>query len=181
MKSKTKKKKTEPVDHFSFFKSAVSETFSFLASDYEFKLASIEVYPPECVVKYQNDTTGIYVFYEWQSVLGVDLVRLGRTPSAVIVEELYSLDCLILERCPREPTSREYCEKKVWSEAHIEEVLRAYARTLRDCGRDILSGDFSIFPSLRKRKDEIIRRKTLELYGEDMVKELYGEDTADGV
>jgi hypothetical protein len=89
---KAKKRKTDP---FAFFKHAVTDTFNFLVEDYDFQQLSSSVHPPECAIKYQNQTTGVTITYEWGGVLWVDLSRVSN-------EERYSVDILMLECQPSE-------------------------------------------------------------------------------
>lgn len=165
MKAKSQKG-TKPKDPFAFFKEATAEGFGFLTSDFDFELVSVIVRLPECAIKYQNETTGVIITYEWESIIWIDLARLVRGPEGVSDSERYSLDSLILERCPTRNTSRHYSSTVDWSNDHIERTLRAYANDLKECGREILQGDFGIFPALEQRTAEIIRRKSSMLYGE---------------
>lgn len=79
--------------------------------------------------------------------------------------ESYSLDCLLLERCPDRHTSEYYCSQKDWSEERIKWVLHSYVSDLKACGEDILAGNFSIFPALKKQEAKIIEDKNKKIFG----------------
>jgi hypothetical protein len=165
MKPKAKKKKGPPIDYFATFKNAVSEAFAFLMADFGFKLVKINVILPECEIAYWNETTSVTIIYEWQSVLSVDVGRLKRSPEGIKKSESYSLDSLLLERCPDRNTSEYYCSQKDWSEGHIKWALHSYASDLKACGEDILAGNFSIFPALKKQAAKIIEEKNKKIFG----------------
>lgn len=47
------------------------------------------------------------------------------------------------------------------------ELLNAYAQTLEQCGHDVLTGDFTIFPKLRKRMTAEQRKINLKVFGSE--------------
>jgi hypothetical protein len=60
-------------DAFSSFKKATRKAFAFLrAPAYKFNEVQTSCHPPECIVRYENQTTGVTISYEW-----------GGTPSVV--------------------------------------------------------------------------------------------------
>src|SRR5262245_14706576 len=162
---KTRKKKSHQVDYFSTFKTQVSEAFTFLIADFGFKLVKINVILPECEIAYWNETTSVTIIYEWQSVLSVDVGRLKHSPEGIKESESYSLGSLLLERCPDRNTSAYYCAQEDWSDNHIKWILHSYASDLKSCGEDILAGNFSIFPALKRQTAKIIERKNKEIFG----------------
>ena len=54
---------------------------------------------------------------------------------------------------------------KEWTPAFVEQLLREYATYLREDARDVLTGDFSIFPELKKLARENRRKRNKETYG----------------
>ena len=66
-----------------FLRKAIGETFESQLAEFSFRhVANIE-HMPDCVIKYQNETTGINVRYEWKSQMSINLVKLERTASEV--------------------------------------------------------------------------------------------------
>jgi hypothetical protein len=165
MKTKAKKKKGPLIDYFATFKNAASEAFAFLIADFGFKLVKIIVILPECEITYWNETTSVTITYEWQSVISVDVGRLKHSPEGIKESESYSLDSLLLERCPDRNTSDYYCAQGDWSEDHIKWVLHNYASDLKACGKDILAGKFRIFPALKRQTAKILKRKNEMIFG----------------
>jgi hypothetical protein len=171
MKSTTKKttqrkKRKEPTDPFAFFKEATADAFHFLVTDYSFEHISTTVHTPECAVKYWNETTGVTITCEWGGAIWVDLSRLKRTPAEVVEGERYSLDILMLERCPNKDISH-FLSDKEWSNEHIKKILLDYADVLKECGHDVLKGDFQIFPKLKNLAEDVLRQRNKELFGSE--------------
>lgn len=90
---------------------------------------------------------------------------LERTPGEVNEIERIGLKFLMMERCPdklsQDNDSRQY------TNAEVERVLQGQAELLREHGQDILSGDFSVFPKLKKLAAAEERRVNLEMYGSE--------------
>jgi len=158
-------KLNKTIDRCSFFTTATSEAFAFLINDFGFRrVGTIEVMP-ECVVKYQNGTTGISVNYEWNSHVVVDLVKLVRTAAEVLEEKSYDLLLLMEIRRPEIDAHKFYGDDKTWTNDYIAERLREYASFLQEDARDVLTGDFSIFPQLKKLSAKYRRQKNKEYFG----------------
>jgi hypothetical protein len=51
--------------------------------------------------------------------------------------------------------------------ADLAELLQDYARLLEECGRDILTGDFTDFPKLKKLVTAAQRKANLEMFGSE--------------
>ena len=166
MKTKVKKKKVPPADYFATFENEVSEAFTFLVADFGFKPVKRTIVFPECEIEYWNETTSISITYDWKSAIWVDVGRLEHGAEGAEESESYSLDSLLLERCPDKNTSADYCAQGDWSDDHIRRTLHSYASDLKACGEDILTGDFSIFPALKEQTAKIIERKNKELFGD---------------
>jgi len=147
-------------DPFGFFKRATADTFNFLVEEYSFEESSSGVYPPECAIKYQNQTTGVTITYEWGGVAWVDLSRVDD-------DERYSLDVLMLA-CQLDRSIDEFYPADGESpNEYIERVLRDYAQVLMSCGREILSGDFRIFPKLKKLSEDVLSQRNKEMFGSE--------------
>lgn len=162
-----RKKLKEPTDPFAFFKKATADAFHFLVTDYGFEHVSTTVHVPECAIKYWNETTGVTITYEWGGAIWVDLTRLKRMPAEVVEGERYSLDILMLERCPNKDIRQFYSLDKEQTSEYIERVLQVYANALKECGRDVLTGDFRIFPKLKKLAEDVLRQRNKELFGSE--------------
>lgn len=166
-KTPRSKKGKELDDPIAFFKKATAEAFSFLIDDYGFELVSTAIHAPECEINYQNDTTGVPITYEWGGVVWVELSRLSRTSAEVVEDEKYSLDILMLQCFPNAGIDEFFPSKDESSNQYLERVLHDYAQVLKECGRDILRGDFGIFPKLRKLAEEVLRQRNTELFGSE--------------
>jgi hypothetical protein len=165
MKPKAKKRRGAPVDKFATFKNAVSESFAFLITDFGFKLGKITIASTECQMKYWNETTSVKVTYDWKSVIWFYIGRLDLNSEEGEEIESYSVDSLLLERCPDRHTNDYYCAQGNWSEDHIKWILENYASDLRACGEDILAGKFRIFPALKRQTAKILKRKNEMIFG----------------
>ena len=152
-------------DPFAFFKKKAKDAFHFLRTDYDFKLVSTSVYPPECSIKYRNRTTGVNVTYEWKSALWVELVRFRQAGSQVVEAERYGLSLLMETRRPNRKHDQSNGPDREWSNQFLESLLSEYANFLSEYGRDVLTGDFSVFPVLKKLAAHYRRKRNKELFG----------------
>ncbi len=153
MRRKAKKVQSDP---FAFFKQATSDTFSFLIDEYDFYQVSTDVVPPECEIKFRNQTSEVTVTYEWGGVIWVDLSRRDH-------EERYSVDILMLECQPERGVAEFHPLETESPNEYVNRVLKDYAQVLKSCGRDILMGDFRLFPKLRRLSEEVLRQRNAEL------------------
>jgi hypothetical protein len=166
MNVRLRKERTPKPDHFVFFKQAVVAVFEALTRDYDFEHVSATVQMPECVVKYRNTTTGVNVTYELKSSISVDLIQLERTSSGEVVEDrTYDLLLLMEIRQPDLDRKQFYGADKEWTNDYIETVLLKYVTFLKNHARDVLTGDFSIFPELKKLSAHYRRQKNKEYFG----------------
>jgi hypothetical protein len=161
---KIQKRRRKSVDSFAFFKHAAAGMFESLGEFGLSYVATVE-HMPDCVIEYQNETTGLNVHYEWKSQLSIDLVKLERTPTEVTENKSYDLLFLMEIRRPEIDVHRFYGGDKEWTNNYIEELLREYASFLREDARDVLTGDFSIFPELKKLSAKYRRQKNKEYFG----------------
>ena len=153
------------IDAFAFFKKAVSEIFESRLAEFGFGQVGISEYMPDCVITYQNETTGINVRYEWKSQVSINLIKLERTAGEVTEGRQYDLLLLMQIRRPAIDTNKFYGDDKEWTDDYIEERLREYASFLTEDARDVLTGDFTIFPELKKLSAKYRRETNKELFG----------------
>lgn len=163
----SQKKRKEATDPFVFFKKATASIFDFLITDYSFEHISTITHIPECAIKYWNETTGITITYEWGGAIWVDLAQLRQMPAEVVEDERYTLDILMLERCPNKDVSHFYGPDKEWSDEYVKGVLQDYANVLKEYAHDILMGDFQIFTKLRKIAEDVMNKRNKELFGSE--------------
>ena len=164
MKARTKVTKTtrpkaekRTTDPFAVFKQAAIDAFNFLIENYDFEQLSSSVHPPECAIKYQNQTTGVTITYEWGGALWVDLSRISD-------QEKYSVDILMLECQPERSIADFHPSESESPNEYVKRVLQKYAQVLKSCGRDILIGDFRIFPKLKNLSEEVLRQRNAEMF-----------------
>ena len=164
---KQRKKRKEPKDPFAFFKRATADAFRFFVDEYGFEKVSTNVHPPECEIKYQNETTGIAITYEWGGVIWVDVSRLTRTTTEVVEDEGYSLGLLMLECCPSRDINEFYPSEGESPDQYVERVLFDCAKVLKEYGTEILRGNFRLFPKLNKLAEEVLRQRNKEMFGSE--------------
>ena len=160
-----KRKTKKPHDAFAFFRQAVNETLRPLFIELGFHHVETLEYMPDCVLKYHNQTTGINVNYEWKSRLWIDLVKLERSGNEVTEASRFDLFFLLQIRQPAIDTKNFHGGDKEWTTGYIEQLLREYATLLRENARDVLTGDFSIFPELKKLAAANRRKWNKEMFG----------------
>ena len=162
--AKKSKQRNAQNDPFAVFKRSTDAAFGFL-HDYDFEKVSTSIHPPECEIKYQNDTTGVAITYEWGGVVWVHLSRLTRNGAEAVKEERYALDLLMLECLPNLDINRLQPSEDETPDAYVERVLGEYATILKECGEAILNGDFRVFPKLKKHAAEVLRQRNKEMFG----------------
>jgi hypothetical protein len=162
MFTKTSKK---PNDAFAFFKQAVNEIFQPLFTEFGFRHFETLEYMPDCVLKYRNESTGLNLRYEWNSQISISLVKLDRTESEVTEASTYDLLFLLKIRQPSIDINTFHRSDKKWTDAYIERLLREYETLLRQNARDVLTGDFGIFPELKRVAAEHRRNWNKETFG----------------
>jgi hypothetical protein len=166
MKIKAPRRKKEKADPFAFFKKTAKGAFAFLTADYGFRHVSTSEHLPECALTFWNRTTAVAIAYEWGGAPWVTVGELEHAPDRTYVSKSYGLHVVVEERCP----GRE--AELGWGHAYgrateqdLETFLRAQATLLRECAAELLTGEFGIFPALKKRTAEHRRRRNKELFG----------------
>lgn len=143
---RNKSRTHDKVDAFSSFKKATRKAFAFLrAPAYKFDEVQTFCHPPECIVRYENKTTGVTISYECGGTPSVVLSRRDPTASPV-EEEQFGLKFLVMERCPEDLDRIEGRR----SGEDIAQILTDYALILTKCGHEVLAGDFQVLPRLNK-------------------------------
>ena len=167
MSTKNRIEKTggESGDPFAFFKQSTSEIFEFLITDFGFSYIDTVVHAPDCVIEYQNETTGITVRYEWASQISVSLIKLKRESNKVLVDKRYPLLLLMEIRRPSTDATMFSGTHKIWTNEYVEKLLREFANALREDGGDVLRGDFRIFAELKRRRAHYRRQQNKEDFG----------------
>jgi hypothetical protein len=164
-RGKIRKPRRNSADSFAFFKQAATGIFESVTDEYGLSYVAAVEHMPDCVIKYQNETTGLKVRYEWKSQVSVDLVKLERTPTEVTEGKRYDLLLLMEIRRPEIDAHKFYGDDKEWTNEYIEDRLREYASFLKEDARDVLRGDFSILPELKKLSAKYRRQKNKEYFG----------------
>ena len=150
-------------DAFSSFKKATRKAFAFLcAPAYKFNEVQTFCHPPECIVRYENKTTGVTISYEWGGTPSVVLSRRHPTASPV-EEEQFGLKFLVMERCPED---LERIEARGPGE-DIAQILTEYAQILKKCGHEVLAGDFQVLPGLNKLITDERHKANLKMFGSE--------------
>ena len=152
-------------DPFEHFKRACMKTFAFLVSDFGFRLVSANTHIPECLVEYTNESlgVGVDVTYEWESEVWVVVSRLDPASKEPIYSNGIGLDFLIAVRCPKIVVDNRVSGVR-WTNKRVSGLLSVYAAALRECGRDLLEGDFSNLADVRKYQRLFAARTARALY-----------------
>ena len=146
------------------------EQFSFLESEYNFRLSKCEKEDWGYELIYLNDTTGVKITYEYREayifimlykLIEGDLKENPRNIENNTVLYGYGLDDMIMLRNPDDlikPTY-EYDEQSKYFKENDELFLyvAAFSDNLKTYAKDVLSGDFEIFPELDKVVKERVR------------------------
>ena len=150
-----------PTDSFGEFKKAARAAFAFLASPpYNCQEHQTVIRPPECSINYLNKTTGVTVSYEWGGSPSVVLTKLKHGSALISEGEQIGLKFIVMERCP---SRVDRFDRNVGDD--LEGTLKDHAQILKECGYEILTGDFEMFPRLKQLAIEEEYRANLELFG----------------
>lgn len=160
-----KRKNQKLKDPFALFKQAVDEIFEPLFTEFGFRHVETLEYMPECLIKYHNETTGLHLTYEWKSRMWVSLVKLQRLGKEVTEVAKFDFLFVLQIRQPEIDNNDFHGGDKEWTTTFVEERLRDYATLLRKSARDVLTGDFSIFPELKKLSAANRRKWNKEMFG----------------
>lgn len=120
---------------------------------------------PDSVIKYRSESAGMTIRYEWESQVSIRLVSLKQTSTEVVEDKRYDLLLLMELRRPEIDANKFFGADKKWTSDYVEECLREYASFLREEARDVLTGDFSVFPELKKLSAHHRRQKNKEYFG----------------
>lgn len=105
---------------------------------------------------YESDDTAVEIGLEWkEQYVYVELFRLinGKIKENPIVIRpdseltMHNLEDLIALRAPKVTLGTEYFGKPITVES-LEYILSQHARALKELGRDVLRGDFTVFSEL---------------------------------
>ena len=126
------------------FEDAALSAFAFLSS-YGFRHCGSRLLIPQFQVYFRNNTTEVTLFYEIGSSPEALLGRLEIVDGKEYDVEYYSLGFLLAERAPHEEW--EYpCEL---NDPGLPAAIERQAVLVERYAKDVLEGDFSIFPKLK--------------------------------
>lgn len=144
------------------------EQFKFLQLEYGFKLLNCEKEDWGYELIYQNITTGVKITYEFSEayifIMLYQLVdgNIKENPRNIENDTKllgFGLDDLINLRSPQDliKPAYEYGEASIYYNKHDGLLLyvSAFADNLKKYAKDILSGDFAVFPQL----DQIVKER----------------------
>jgi len=144
------------------------EQFSFLESEYNFKLSKCSKENWGCELIYLNDVTGVKISYEYREayifIMLYQLINGNLQENPRNIEDGtilcgYGLDDLISIRNPSDliKPAYEYGEQSEYDNKDNGLTLftSAFADNLKTHAKDVLNGDFKIFPEL----DKIVKKR----------------------
>jgi hypothetical protein len=73
------------------------------------------------------------------------------------------MDILMLECRPERSIAEFHPSENESADEYVKRVLQEYAQVLRSCGRDILIGDFRVFPKLKNLSEEVLRQRNADM------------------
>jgi len=117
---------------------------------------------PEAVVKIRNRTTEVSACLLIGGTPWVKVARLATKEGQVTAGEAFAVTYLVEERAPDAAS-----EIEKLAGMQPEKALRAQALWLYRYGRDVLEGDFGVFPRLRILADKHLARRERELYSSE--------------
>jgi hypothetical protein len=147
--------------------------FSFLETDFGFRVVAQDSSDVSLTLSLKNSTTGIRVSYEFRECyVFVKICRLLDDNFAPAPGELrpdtilycYDLDDLLSVRSP-ESIVPSYQPQTVLNDELVESVISQQAKNLRQYAQDLLQGDFSIFEKLDKIVKERAREAAFRKWG----------------
>lgn len=95
------------------------------------------------------------VHFELRSQPWLVFAELRREGGRTVERNRSSLDLLLQERAPEKAPVRASADDN----EEIRRMIFEKARQLRDYGRDVLQGDFQVFPRLKELAAENLRRR----------------------
>lgn len=130
-----------------FFEDLCKKVFNFLIMDYNFQFIKLDTYNTSYLfsAKFKNSTTGIVISYDFrEDRVEVNMVRLA---NGEIGYDRQRVDYLLLLRNPKAKISHVPL-KDISLENSLKVNLKQFANILKEYGKDVLRGDFSIFPAI---------------------------------
>lgn len=147
------------------------EQFKFLESEYGLRLSKCEKEDWGYELIYLNDKIGVKITYEYREafvfIMLYQLIEgeLQENPRSIEDDTIllgYGLDDLISLRNPQAliKPAYEYGEQSEYydKEKGLSLYVTAFADNLKKSAKDILSGDFTVFPDLDKIVKERIKK-----------------------
>lgn len=147
------------------------EQFSFLESEYNFRLSKCEKEDWGYELIYLNNTTGVKITYEYREayifIMLYKLIdgNLKENPRNIEDSTIlygYSLDDMIILRNPDDlikPTY-EYDEQSKYFKENdgLSLYADAFSDNLKTYAKDVLNGDFTVFPDLDRIVKERVKK-----------------------
>lgn len=147
------------------------EQFKFLVSEYDFRLSKCEKEDWGYELIYLNDTTGVKITYEYREayvfimlyqLLDGEFQENPRNIEGNTILHGYGLDDLISLRNPQTLIKPAYDygeQSKYYDEKNgLLLYVSEFAENLKKYAKDILKGDFTIFPELDKIVKERVKK-----------------------
>jgi len=147
------------------------EQFIFLISEYNFVLLKSEKEDWGYELVYLNKTTGIKITYEYREayvfimLYQLDKGELRENQGSINDNTVlygYGFDDLINLRNPQAlvKPAYEYGERSIYydKESGLLEYVSAFSNNLKKYAKDILKGDFTVFPDLDKVVKERVKK-----------------------
>jgi hypothetical protein len=138
----------------SYFETQVRAAFDFLIHQFHFEWCGAHVEVPECWAAYESKTTRVTIAFELGAGPWVELERKRRLFS-VWSRERYDFAFLLMERAPDQYRRSSIVDL---DDSTLPSELRRLSQLLREHAIDVLTGDFAIFPRLRDRATENLRK-----------------------
>jgi hypothetical protein len=132
--------------------------FQFLTGELGFKLTRAEDEPRESYAAFESAAVTVTIVLEPPDSVSVQVAQKATNQSGA-ARECHGLLFLVRDSSPElEPRLRELGQS-------IDDKLRTQAELLQRCGTDVLAGDFSRSPRLRRLRADETRRYNKETFG----------------
>lgn len=131
--------------------------FQFLVAEFDCKQKANKTDAGVYRLRYENKTTKVEIGFDWrEQYIYVLLGRRDKPKPKGPEDEIVAFD---LEDLLQLQTGKYAIDQGRFGKAltlkAVKEILRTYARALREHAADVLQGDFSIFPEIEK----IVRKR----------------------
>lgn len=137
------------------FERVILDAFQYLIDDFAFRYLSTNMHAPECWATFHGPTTAVTIHFELGSQPWVELAELKQDNGRVVEHNRSALEFLVQERAPLEALARTSPN----GDEEMRRVIYEKARQLREYGKDVLQGDFRVFPRLKELAAENLRRR----------------------